>query len=726
MTAPIMVYLPESWKTRVDTLSLGCRSSHFSVRFTGRAIMAASDSRILTRYFTGADLSHSYPNAEINALLGSAIDCLSRNKLIEAEKILHRVLVLDSDLPDGIHFFGILLAKTGRLPNALTWVERSLALIPTDVMYLNNYGDLLMQSGKPEQAIAALQSAITLGSEQTVTYVSLARAYAATGQVDTALSAYSRAINFAATPDWVPDEAAEYASRSGRHDIALTLLRQRLSRYGAGPQTWLSIGNALRELGDHAGAIDSWKQGLARDPNDSASRQSLFMMYQYLADWESSSRLMQTTFQGIRGSPTIAVNPTMLLPFTDDPELQLVCAKRWTSLYRSDSAVTGIRGQRRQKIRIGYLSNDFRNHATMQLLVGTIELHDRDRFEFLAYSWSPDDSSDLRRRTIAAFDQFTEVGSQNDEAVARQLVSDRIDIAVDLKGYSQGMRPGIFVGRPAPLQISYLGCLGTMGAPWIDYLIADEWVVPSSQTSDLRDLYSEALLRLPYCFQPNDPHRPLPEPAPRSELGLDDSTVLIGVVSQAYKIIPELFIVWMHILQKCPNAVLLLSAHADQTEEALSLHASMQGIGPERLRFVRRVPYIDYLRIWGCCDLILDTFPCNGGTTTSDALWLGTPVLTCVGKSFASRVGASLLAASGRQDLIAHSFEEYETKAVQLICQPGSLSRLRRDIVADRLTNRLFDCDGYVRDLETGFQMAWERHLSGNAPADISVFAAGS
>ncbi len=667
-------------------------------------------------------MTHSHADAEINALLGSAVDCLSRNMLLEAETILQRVLALDPDRPDGIHFFGILLAKTGRLPEALTWVERSLSLVPTDVMYLNNYADLLMRSGKPEQAIAALQSAIALGSEQAVTYVSLARACAASGQVDAALSAYRQSANLAATPDWVSDEAAEYASRSNRHDIALTLLRQRLSRYGAGPQTWLGIGNALRDLGDHAGAIDSWKQGLARDPNDAASRQNLLTMYQYLADWESSSRLMQATSEGMRGSMAIAVNPSMLLSVTDDPELQLACAKRWTSRYGSDAAVSGIRGQRRQKIRVGYLSNDFCNHATMQLLVRTIELHDRDRFELLAYSWSPGDGSDLRRRTIAAFDRFTEVGSLDDEAVARQLVSDRIDIAVDMKGYTQGMRPGIFVGRPAPLQISYLGYPGTMGAPWIDYLIADEWVIPG----DLRNGYSEALLRLPFCYQPNDPHRPLPEPMPRSELGLDDSAVLVGAVNQSYKIVPELFSAWMRVLQKCPEAVLLLSAHADQTEEALRLHASMQGVAPERLRFMRRVPYADYLRILGSCDLILDSFPCNGHTTTSDAIWLGTPVLTRVGKSFASRVAASLLAASGRQDLITGSFEEYESRAVQLIGQPGKLSRLRREIVAGRSTNRLFDCEGYVRDLETGFQMAWERHLSGYPPADMAVLAAGN
>ncbi len=665
-------------------------------------------------------MTHSNTDAQVNALLGSALDCLSRNKQIEAEEILRRVLALDPDRPDGIHFFGIVLAKTGRLPDALTWVERSLSLVPTDVMYLNNYADLLMRSGKPEQAIAALQSAIALGSEQVVTYVALARACAATGRVDAALSAYRQSANLAVTPDWVPDEAAEYASRSGRHDAALILLRQRLSRYGAGPQTWLGIGNALRELGDHAGAIDSWKQGLARDPNDAASRQNLLTMYQYLADWESSFRLMQATSEGIRGSKAIVVNPSTLLSVTDDPELQLICAKRWTSRYGSDVAVSGIRGQRRQKLRIGYLSNDFCNHATMQLLVRTIELHDRGRFEVLAYSWSPDDGSELRRRTVSAFDRFTEVGSLDDEAVARKLVGDQIDIAVDLKGYTQGMRPGIFVGRPAPLQISYLGYPGTMGAPWIDYLIADEWVVPG----DRRNGYSEALLRLPYCYQPNDPHRPLPEVAPRSDLGLDEAAVLVGAVNQSYKIVPEIFTTWMHVLQECPGAILLLSAHADQTEEALRMHASMLGVAPERLRFMRRASYTDYLRILGSCDLILDTFPCNGHTTTSDALWMGTPVLTRVGKSFASRVAASLLAASGRQDLITYSSEQYEARAVQLIGQPGELSRMRREIVAGRSTNRLFDCDGYARDLETGFQMAWERHLSGYPPADMAVLAA--
>ena len=675
------------------------------------------DSRIQNYYSTGADLTHSKLDTEINALLGSALDCLSRNMVVEAETLLQRVLELDPDRPDGIHFFGILLAKTGRLPNALEWVERSLSLVPADVMYLNNYADLLMQSGRPEQAVAALQSAVALGSDQVVTHVSLARAYAATGQVDAALSAYRQSVTLVATADWIPDEAADYAARSGRNDIALTLLRQRLSRFGAGPRTWLGIGNALRDLGDHSGAIDSWQRGLARDPDDFASRQNLLTMYQYLADWESSSRLMQSTSEGIRGSLAIAVNPSMLLSVIDDPELQLVCAKRWTSRLGSDAAVGGRRGQPGRRIRIGYLSSDFCNHATMQLLAGAIELHDRDRFEVLAYSWSPDDGSDLRRRTIAAFDSFTEVGSLDDEAVARQLLTDRIDIAVDLKGYTQGMRPGIFLGRPAPLQISYLGYPGTMGAPWIDYLIADEWVIPA----ELREAYSEALIRLPCCYQPNDRHRPLPEPAARSEFGLDDTAVLVGAVNQSYKIVPELFATWMHILQKCPDAVLLLSAHADQTEAALRLHANMHGVAPERLRFMRAVPYTDYLRTLGSCDLILDTFPYNGHTTTSDALWLGTPVLTRIGKSFASRVAASLLAASGRQDLITRSFEEYETKAVELICQPGSLSRLRREIVAGRSTSRLFNCDGYTRDLETGLQMAWERHLSGMPPADLAV-----
>jgi predicted O-linked N-acetylglucosamine transferase (SPINDLY family) len=353
-------------------------------------------------------------------------------------------------------------------------------------------------------------------------------------------------------------------------------------------------------------------------------------------------------------------------------------------------------------------------------MAGVFEQHDRDQFETYALSFDPSDGSPMRARLEAAFEHFVPVHGLTDKAVAALMRDANIDIAVDLKGFTKNARPGIFALRPAPLQVSYLGFPGTMGASYIDYLIADRVVVPEHEQKH----YSEKLAYLPNCYQCNDTQRLIAERAPtRTEAGLPEDGFVFCSFNNNYKVTSGMFDVWMRLLREIEGSVLWILESNATAAQNLRKEAEQRGIPAHRLVFAPKVQHADHLARHRLADLFLDTTPCGAHTTASDALWAGLPMLTCLGTSFAGRVGASVLNAVGLHELVTRSLADYEHRALDLARDPRALAALKAKLVRNRDTHPLFDTVRSTRQLETAYREMWNRHRAGEPPASFSVDA---
>jgi predicted O-linked N-acetylglucosamine transferase (SPINDLY family) len=365
---------------------------------------------------------------------------------------------------------------------------------------------------------------------------------------------------------------------------------------------------------------------------------------------------------------------------------------------------------------VGYFSADFSNHATLHLLAGLFEHHDRVKFEVTAFSFGPESQDPMRRRLEAAC-EFIDVRERPDREVALLARERQIDIAVDLKGFTQDCRPGIFALRAAPVQVSYLGYPGTLGAPYMDYLIADRVLIPPESAQ----FYSEKIVYLPDSYQVNDAARVIAERVfSRAELGLPAAGFVYCCFNNNYKITPATFDGWMRILRQVPGSVLWLLEDNAGAAGNLRAAAEARGVSAARLVFAPRLPVADHLARQRAGDLFLDTLPCNAHTTASDALWAGLPLLTCLGESFAGRVAGSLLAAVGLSELITGSQAEYEALAVGLARDPGRLAGIRTRLAAQRLTAPLFNTELTTRRLEAAYEALVERHRAGLVPGHMS------
>jgi predicted O-linked N-acetylglucosamine transferase (SPINDLY family) len=352
------------------------------------------------------------------------------------------------------------------------------------------------------------------------------------------------------------------------------------------------------------------------------------------------------------------------------------------------------------------------------LLAGLSEAHDRTRFETIAVSLRADDSSPTAARLRAAFDRFIDVSGQSDEQIARLIAELEVDIAVDLIGYTAEERPGIFVRRPAPIQVNYIGFPATLGSEHIDYILADQFVIPP----DAAAFYSESIAYLPECFQANDARRAeAAGPVTRPEVGLPIHGFVWCAFHASVKINPPMFDIWTRLLHAVPDSVLWLVANTMTAETNLRREALKRGIDPTRLVFARREPYPRHLARLNLADLCLDTWPFNGGATTSDALWRGVPVVTLTGGAFSSRMSGSLLRAAGLSELVTGNFADYERVAHELATDRNGLTALRSRLSQARETSALFDTNGLTRHVEAAYTIMWERQQRGEAAASFRV-----
>jgi predicted O-linked N-acetylglucosamine transferase (SPINDLY family) len=406
---------------------------------------------------------------------------------------------------------------------------------------------------------------------------------------------------------------------------------------------------------------------------------------------------------------------------SDSGPMQLACAAAYADANRpsdGNQAPTAVASRRHERIRVGYLSPDFTEHAVSFLMAGVFEQHDRQRFEPIALALRQDTASAMGRRVRSAFDRVVDLEGSTDEAVAARVRAEEIDILVDLTGYTSGYRGGILARRPAPVQVSYLGFPGTLGRSSADYLIADDFVIPETS----RAFYSEAIAYVPECFQGNDQRRaPAGDRPSRTAVGLPEHAFVFGSFHSTYKINPPLFDIWMRLLERESRSVLWLLLNDATAERNIRAEAAARGVDSQRIVAARTLPYPQHLARLGLVDLCLDTWPFNGGATTSDALFAGVPVVTCAGEAFAARMSGSLLRCAGLDELVTYSLEDYERTAAHLAGTPGLLADLRARLHRCKLQGPLFDSGRFCRHLEAAYLEMHERACRGAAPASFRI-----
>ncbi len=439
---------------------------------------------------------------------------------------------------------------------------------------------------------------------------------------------------------------------------------------------------------------------------------------QHICDFTVGEQLKEASYR--LGIETEAVTTFAALPWEDNPSYHLLRANRWSreKYTQSPRPLPARPKTRSERIKIGYFSADFHDHATMYLMAGVLRQHDRSAFETFAYSYGRSKSGEWRKRAENDVDHFFDVTDQSDRQIVDLVRSHALDIAIDLKGFTAYTRSQLFQYRLGPIQINFLGYPGTMGAEFIDYIIADPVVIPAEQ----RQFYSEKVVYLPHSYQPNDNERPISTSnTTRSDVGLPEDSFVFCCFNNNYKISPTEFDIWMRLLHKVDGSVLWLLRSNEWAERNLQNEAAARGIDPSRLVFAPKMPHSEHLARHKHADLFIDTFNYNAHTTASDALWAGLPVVTKQGKQFAARVAASLLKAVGLPELITETEEEYEELITELTEHPEKLAKIREKLKENRITNPLFDTARYTRNFERGLTQVYDLYLNSKEPEDIIV-----
>ena len=670
----------------------------------------------LCRIVLGARPDH------FDALHLSGTIAARRQRFEEADRLLRQALAVNQGSAEAHSNYGNVQRARGLLVDALASYERAIAIKPAFVEGLNNLGGVLTELERFDQALATYDTALALKPDLAVLHFNRGVVLSGLKRHDEALASYDRAL--ALNKDF-----AEAHNNRGTALAALKRLEEAVASYDralarkpAFAEALQNRGAALSDLGRYEAAGKNLEQALHLDPNLPFARGTLLHSRMRECDWRGYERDSNQVIADVRAGKR-AIEPFMFLAISDSPDDQLTCSRRWVQeRYRpsADSTSTGSRCHH-DRIRLAYVSAHFRDHPMGHLMAALFERHDRTRFETIAVSLGRDDDSAMRSRLRGAFEKFVDAERLSDREVVKLMREMEVDIAVDRTGLTTGARPGIFAMRAAPIQVNYLAYPGTMGADFIDYLIADETIIPRAEQAS----YAEQVVYLPDSYMVNDSGRRIAERCPtRSDVGLPDRGFVFCSFNNHYKITPQLFDIWMSLLRQVDKSVLWLLDSTTTMRRNLWREAAARGIDPQRLVFAPRIAIEDHLARHRLADLFLDSLPCNAHTTASDALWTGLPVLTCLGTTFAGRVAASLLRAIGLPELVTSSLDEYQALALRLAKEPPAMEEIRQKLAHNRAVAPLFDTDRFRRYIERAYVEMWERNQRGERPASFEVTAA--
>jgi protein O-GlcNAc transferase len=613
------------------------------------------------------------------------------------------------------------LHRQGNVSEAARLYLEVLAQAPDHFDAAHMLGLAALQGRMYEQGVALMRKAIALNGEVATAHNNLGKGLLALRRSAEALGCFEKAIALA------PDFAEPHVHRGGillgmrRASEALECFQKAVGLDPGNAELQRNCGHILSRLARYEETLAAYDRAFRLQPDLVGIEGYRLYARMHLCDWEDIAAEQARLVASIRSGKANA-QPFIFLAVPATPSDQRQCAQAWLERHFPPVEPPRWNGQRydHDRIRVAYLSADFRQHAASTLMAGMFECHDRSRFEVTAISFGPDDRSELRKRLEAAFDRFVDARGRSDDEIADLLRSLEIDIAVDLMGFTTESRTGIFARRPVPVQAHYMGFPGTMAAPYLDYIMADGVVIPREAHAH----YSEKVVSLPNSYFVNDDKRAIAARAfRRSDLGLPAKGFVFCCFNASYKITPEVFEVWMRILEAVDGSVLWLYRENAKAADNLRREARRRGIDGERLVFAHRLPPSEHLARYPAADLFLDTLPYNAHTTAADALWAGLPVLTCCGETFVGRVAASLLDAVGLLELVTTSLDDYERLAVELARDAKRLAEIRTNLAANRTKMPLFDTSLFTRHMEAAFVAMHERHQAGLPPDDIDVQA---
>jgi predicted O-linked N-acetylglucosamine transferase (SPINDLY family) len=638
--------------------------------------------------------------------------------LDEAEKLYRRILDLHRTDFHARHMIAVVRLQQSQAAEALALIEPLTGEAPGNSDLRMHRGLALQDLGRRDEALADFDRALALNPANIVLLLFRGNVLAEAGLFAQALESYDRLLQAAPRYDeawfrrgttlWLMDKA----------DEALASYRQALECNPGRFSAAFNSGTALLKLHRYDEAFAAFERARELAPDNAYALVGAVGAVLGGCDLTRWSSYQTLVVDAVRRGETV-VTPLDFLPFCDDGALRRRCSEIFVADRVPQPAEPLWNGKQygHGRIRIAYLSADFRRHATADLIAGLIERHDRAQFEIAGVSFGRDDGSAMRARLVQAFDRFEDVRLKSDAEIAQWLREQEFDIAVDLKGHTEDSRPGILAHRPCPVQVNYLGYPGTIGAPWLDYILADARVLPFER----QPFYSEKIVHLPHCYQANDSMRAIGETPTRAQAGLPDEGFVFCCFNAAWKITPAMFDVWMHLLASVPGSVLWLLDDNETAKRNLRAAALSRGIDTARLIFAPRIPSTAHLARHRRADLFLDTLPYNAHTTASDALWAGLPLLTCLGKQFDGRVAASMLETIGLQELVTQDMNAYEALALALARDPARLAVVRERLDANLRTSPLYDTDRFCRSIEAAYRKMMEISRAGRVPESFSV-----
>jgi protein O-GlcNAc transferase len=648
---------------------------------------------------------------------------LGQGKLKNAIKSCQRAIAIKPDHFDAHNTLGNALQACEQLDDAVVCFEQVVGLRPGYAPAHYNLGNALRQTGRLDDAVTSYRKAISLQSDHAGAHGNLGLALQQLGLLDAAVESFQAALDFNPNIAELHSNFGIALHNQGRLDDAIASFHKALDINPDFAEAHCNLGVSLTLQGRVPDAVDCFKMAITLKPDCTEALVQFIHQSKQIGRWHELEEPLQRLRRKLKRDAS-DIDPFMLLTVCDDPKALLLCAKEYSAkverLARREAPNLNFRYDwpTHNKLRVGYLSADFRAHATAYLMVQMFENHDKKRVETFAYSYGPDDASPMRKRLVGAFDHFHDVRLERFSETAKRINGDEIDILIDLKGYTRDARTKIVSLRPAPLQINYLGYPGSMGADFIDYIIADRFLVPEK----LERHYSEKIIFMPGSYQVNDSTRQIaPETGTRSDHGLPEKGFVFCSFNQAAKISPQMFSIWMRLLKQVEGSVLWLLAFNAYTEKNLMEEAASFGISPERIIFAPKMPLDEHLARYKLADLFLDTFPYNAHTTASDALWGGCPIVTCSGETFASRVAGSLMSALDVEGMIANSFSDYEALALKLARNPETLMEIRLLLETDRVSSRVFDGAEFAKNLEYAFESIWKRYSEGLDVANLEL-----
>lgn len=614
------------------------------------------------------------------------------------------------------------LEDQGRLADALAFYENAVGMAPGLARAHLNVGNICYARGDIEGAIEAYRRGLKRQPDHAGGHYNLGNALLAARQPESALAAYERAL--ATQPEMLDADVGRACALQdlGRLAEAEAALQRVLAAQPRRAPVWGNLGGLQAGRKAYLEAASSYRRMLAAEP-EGKGLGLLASASLYACEWTDLDSLRERVEAALKLGRSV-ITPFHLLPLAGNDAIQTRAGTLYAAEHVPPPRQPLWTGERytHERPRVAYVSADFHSHATAALMAGLVELHDRQRLETFAISLGPDDGSAMRQRLQSGFEHFIDAARWPDAAIAQWMRSAEIDIAIDLKGYTAGARPGIFAMRPCPLAANWLGFPGSLGAPWMDYLIADRIVLPPAHAS----AFSEQIAWLPDSYQVNDHSRAIAAECPsRQALGLPDEALVFCCFNNNYKILPPVWAIWMRLLARFPDSVLWLLRDNADAEASLRRSCAEAGIDPGRIVFAPRVDLPVHLARHRAADLFLDTVPCNAHTTASDALYAGLPLVTCRGGSFAGRVASSLLQAVGLPELIAEDLAAYEALAISLASDHERLGQLRQHLVDGRASFPLFDTRRFTRHFESCLLHMVERQRRGLGPAAFAVGADG-